>query len=58
MPAPSSLTWDKLSSETANPVTVWMERNGADRPVTVRYEDVKRLNQSLAEMAAGAKGKQ
>ena len=53
----SSLTWDRLPSETANPVTVWMEKNGATRAVTVRYEDVKRLNQSLAEMAAGAKGK-
>ena len=53
----SSLTWDKLPADTANPVTVWMEKNGATRPVTVRYEGVKRLNQSLDEMAAGAKGK-
>jgi len=53
----SSLTWDRLPSETANPVTVWMERKGADRPVTIRYEDAKRLDQSLAEMAASAKGK-
>ena len=54
----SSLTWDKLPADTANPVTIWMERKGAPRAVTVRYEDVKRLNQSLAEMAGGAKGKQ
>ncbi|MGO9312420.1 MAG: DUF4340 domain-containing protein [Syntrophobacteraceae bacterium] len=54
----SSLTWDKLPSDTANPVTVSMERNGAARAVTIRYEAAKRLDQSLAEMAAGAKGKQ
>jgi Domain of unknown function (DUF4340) len=53
----SSLAWDKLPADTANPVTIRMEKNGATRPVTVRYEDVKRLNQSLDEMAAGAKGK-
>ena len=53
----SSLTWDRLPSETTNPVTVWMERKGAAREVTIRYEAAKRLDQSLAEMAAGAKGK-
>ena len=53
----SSLTWDRLPSETTNPVTVWMERKGAPREVTIRYEAAKRLDQSLAEMAAGAKGK-
>ena len=26
----SSLTWDGLASETADPVTVWMERDGCD----------------------------
>ncbi len=48
----SSLTWDRLPSETANPVTVWMERDGAARAVKMKYEAAKRLNESLAQMAA------
>ena len=48
----SSLTWDRLPSETANPVTVWMERDGAARAVKVQYDAAKRLNESLAQMAA------
>jgi hypothetical protein len=50
-----SLTWDRLPSETGNPVTVWMERDGSARTVKVKYEAAKRLNDSLAEMAASLK---
>ena len=53
-----SLTWDRLNPEATDPVTVWMERDGAAFAVKIQYEAVKRLNQSLSQMNASAKGKQ
>ncbi len=53
----SSLTWDGLASETADPVTVWMEKDGAVREVKIKHEDAQRLNELLAQMGSGAKGK-
>ncbi len=53
----SSLTWDRLPAKTLGPVTVWMQRDGAARTVRVKYEAVKKLNDSLAQMGASAKGK-
>ncbi len=53
----SSITWDKLP-ETPNPVAVWLEREGAPREVKVQYGTLKRLDQSLAQMAESVKVKQ
>ena len=52
-----SVVWDRLPSEAADPVTVWMEKDGATRAVKVKYEDVKRLNESLAQLGARRQGK-
>jgi hypothetical protein len=53
----SSLVWDGLPSEAANPVTVWVQRDGATRMVKARYPDIERLNESLAQLVPGAKEK-
>jgi hypothetical protein len=53
----NSLVWDGLPAEAANPVTVWMEKDGATRAAEMKYEDLKRLNESLAQMALGVQGK-
>jgi hypothetical protein len=47
----SSLAWDKLPVEPAGLIAVWMERDGASREVKVKYDTVKRLNESLARMS-------
>ena len=54
----SSLTWGALATENADPVTVWMQKDAATREVKIKHEDVKRLNDLLAQMSASAKGKQ
>ena len=51
----SSLTWNALASENADPVTVWMQRDGASREVKIKHEVAQRLNESLAQMSASAK---
>ncbi len=51
----SSLTWNALASESTDPVTVWMQRDGAPREVKIKHEDAQRLNESLAQMNASAK---
>jgi hypothetical protein len=53
----NSLVWERLPSEAANQVTVWIEKEGAARAVNVKYEDLKRLNESLAQLASGVQGK-
>ncbi|HYA43789.1 MAG TPA: DUF4340 domain-containing protein [Syntrophobacteraceae bacterium] len=47
----SSLTWDRLPAETTGLVSVWMQSDGAPREVRVKYETVKRLNESLARLS-------
>ncbi len=51
----SSLTWNALTSENADPVTVWMQRDGASREVKIKHEAAQRLNESLAQMSASGK---
>ena len=51
----SSLTWNALASENADPVTVWMQRDGASLEVKIKHEAAQRLNESLAQMNASAK---
>ncbi len=51
----SSLTWDVLGSEKADPVTVWMQGDGAVREVKIKHADAQRLNESLAQMSASGK---
>ena len=51
----SSLTWNALASENADPVTVWMQRDGASREVKIKHEAAQRLNESLAQMSASGK---
>ena len=51
----SSLTWNGLPSETTAPVTVWIEKDGSTREVRVKYEAVKKLDESLAKMGEGIK---
>ncbi len=46
----SSLVWENLPADAANPVTVWEQRDGALRMVKARYQDVKRLSESLAQL--------
>ena len=52
-----SVVWEGLPSEAAKPVVVWMEKEGATRAVKVKYEDIRRLNESLAQLGAGTQGK-
>jgi hypothetical protein len=49
----SSLTWNALSSENTDPVTVWMQRDGASVEVKVKHAAVKQINDSLERMRAG-----
>ena len=51
----SSLTWNALTSENADPVTVWMQRDGASREVKIKHEAAQRLSESLAQMSASGK---
>ncbi len=46
----SSLVWDTLPSEGVNPVIVWAQRDDAARMVKARYQDMKRLSESLAQL--------
>lgn len=51
----SSLTWNALASENKDPVSVWMQRDGASREVKIKHEAAQRLNESLAQMSASVK---
>ena len=51
----SSLTWNALNSGNTDPVTVWIQRDGASREVKIKHEAAQRLNESLAQMSASAK---
>jgi hypothetical protein len=51
----SSLAWNALAPENTDPVTVWMQRDGAYREVKIKHEAAQRLNESLAQMSASAK---
>lgn len=51
----SSLTWNALNSGNTDPVTVWIQRDGASREVKIKHEAAQRLNDSLAQMSASAK---
>ncbi len=51
----NSVTWNALTSENTDPVTVWIQRDGASREVKIKHETAQRLNESLALMSASAK---
>jgi len=54
----SSLAWNALASENADPVTVWMQKEAVTREVKMKHEAVQRLNELLAQMSASAREKQ
>jgi len=52
-----SIVWDRLPSEAAKTFVVWVEKDGSTRAVKAKYEDIKRLNESVAQLPAGVQGK-
>jgi hypothetical protein len=52
-----SVVWEGLPSEASKTVVAWVDKNGATRAVKVKYDDLRRLNESLAQLAAGIKAK-
>ena len=52
-----SVIWDRLPSEAVKTLVVWVEKDGAARAVKAKYEDIRRLNESLAQLAAGIQTK-
>jgi hypothetical protein len=52
-----SIVWDVIPSEASKTIVVWVEKEGSTRAVKMKYEDVRRLNESLAQLAAGLQAK-
>ena len=52
-----ALFWGALPEKGAEPITVWLEKDGQTRAVAMQYDSMQRLKMSLTEMTQSVQGK-